>query len=72
MGALDGLRDEIKLAQKALRDQAQANELERDRLRKERERLEAQGSQTTAQNTQASAPQPTATNTGSAAESDKK
>ncbi|MEY2987998.1 MAG: hypothetical protein RJB13_1519 [Pseudomonadota bacterium] len=72
MGALDGLRDEIKIAQKALREQAQANELERERLRKERERLESQGTQARAPETQAN---PTPANTDNAAtapESDKK
>lgn len=60
MGALDGLRDEIKVAQKSLREQSKANELERERLRKERERLEGQTAQPQAGTNQATNSQPAA------------
>jgi membrane protein involved in colicin uptake len=45
MSAIDGLRDEIRTAQSALRDQAKANETERERIRKERERMAEQASE---------------------------
>ncbi len=72
MGALDGLRDEIKLAQKALREQAQANELERERLRKERERLEARNSQSEPAGVQGNPTPSSNGNTDGVAEGDKK
>lgn len=72
MGALEGLRDEIKLAQKALRDQAQANEQERDRLRKERERLESQSNPPSAPDNQSAANSANAAAGAAPAESDKK
>lgn len=72
MGALDGLRDEIKLAQKALREQAQANELERERLRKERERLEARNSQSEPAGVQGNPTPSNNGNTDGVAEGDKK
>ncbi|MEN9810452.1 MAG: hypothetical protein RLZZ488_2019 [Pseudomonadota bacterium] len=60
---LDALRDEIKTAQSSLRDQAKANEMERERIRKERNRLSAAngGSQPAGGNAPAAnapAPQP--------------
>lgn len=42
MGVIDGMRDEIRAAQNSLREQAKANEMERERIRKERERMAAQ------------------------------
>ena len=39
---IDGLREEIRTSQTALREQAKANEAERERIRKERERMAAQ------------------------------
>lgn len=44
LGAVDELRDEIRNAQNILREQAKANELERERVRKDRERLTQQSS----------------------------
>lgn len=44
LGAVDELRDEIRNAQNILREQAKANEMERDRVRKDRERLTQQSS----------------------------
>ncbi|MEN9826021.1 MAG: hypothetical protein RI953_1766 [Pseudomonadota bacterium] len=54
--ALDTLRDEIKTAQASLREQAKANEMERERIRNERNRMSGQnslGSQQQAANTPA-------------------
>jgi hypothetical protein len=45
MSAIDGLRDEIRTAQSALREQAKANESERERIRKERERMAEQAAE---------------------------
>ena len=42
MGVIDGMRDEIRAAQNSLREQAKANEMERERIRKERERMATQ------------------------------
>lgn len=42
MSSLDSLREEIKTAQTALREQSKANEMERERMRKERDRMAAQ------------------------------
>ncbi|MFZ9521612.1 MAG: hypothetical protein ACO3A4_14150 [Silvanigrellaceae bacterium] len=58
LAALDSLRDEIKTAQASLKDQAKANEMERERIRNERSRMtgqnpltgQGQGSNTSAQN----------------------
>lgn len=72
MGALDGLRDEIKLAQSALREQAKANELERERLRKERERLESQSNQARAGETQTTPPEANANTRQPQPESEKR
>lgn len=45
MSAIDSLRDEIRAAQSGLRDQAKANETERERIRKERERMAEQATE---------------------------
>lgn len=62
MGAIDGLRDEIRTAQNALREQAKANEMERERIRKERDRMAAQAAQSAA----GSSPNPATAATGAA------
>lgn len=71
MGALDGLRDEIKVAQKSLREQSKANELERERLRKDRERLEGQASRAQAGANQTPSSQPAAEQTTAQSEGGK-
>ncbi|NBO38160.1 hypothetical protein EBU99_06225 [bacterium] len=65
MLALDGLRDEIKTAQASLRDQAKANEMERERIRKERSRMSGQ-------TTTATTPDNNKTSESSAAPADQK
>lgn len=57
LASLDALRDEIKTTQASLRDQAKANEMERERIRKERSRMSGQPSQS---NSPAAAPSTTA------------
>jgi hypothetical protein len=48
LASLDALKDEIRTAQSSLRDQARANEMERERIRKERNRMSGQPSSPTA------------------------
>ena len=49
LAAIDSLRDEIKTAQASLRDQAKANEMERERIRNERNRMTGQNPLTSQQ-----------------------
>lgn len=64
LASLDTLREEIKTAQASLRDQAKANEMERERIRKERNRMAGQSVPSAPQTAESGKPE---TNTPAAA-----
>lgn len=67
LAVIDRLREEIRTTQAALRDQAKANENERERIKKERERMATQpGAANSGSSAAQSSQQPTAANNNNA------